>query len=183
LSELQLPYHTKPRQPNPKKPKEAQSEKIAGGLLVKWIVVSIVTGLVFGWVRYWIGYYILIQGVIAGLIIPWMLKKTAPNQLDAISSIRFKMAVLLFLVFMFAQAVGFGMAQPVFDPFNWVARVWNGDTSESVFGIFSTGGVVHGTFSEGVSGGLWVLLSLIDLFFMFFFMLVSMPLTTKKVKS
>lgn len=162
---------------------KAEINKIALSSFLKWILIATLTGLVFGWVRYWIGYYILIQGVIAGLLIPWMLKKTATNQLDAISTIRFKMAVLLFFAFMLAQAVGFGMAQPVFDPFNWVARVWNGDTTESVFGIFSTGGVVHGTFSEGISGGFWVLLSLIDLFFMFFFMLVSMPLTTKKVKS
>ena len=163
-----------------KSQKKAEVNKITLPSFLKCIVIAALTGLVFGWVRYWIGYYILIQGVIAGLLIPWMVKKTAGNHLDAISAIRFKLAILLFLSFMTAQALGFGLAQPVFDPFNWVVRVWNGDTSESVFGIFSTGGVVHGTFSEGVSGGFWVLLSIIDLFFMFFFLLVSMPLTPKK---
>jgi len=166
------------------KPKNAtESKNISMSSLLKWVLIAVLTGLVFGWIRYWIGYYILIQGVIAGLLIPWMVKKTAANQMEALSNVRFKMAVLLFFSFMIAQALGFGLAQPVFDPFNWFVRVWNGDTTESVFGIFSTGGVVSQTFSEGISGGFWILLSAIDLFFMFFFILVSMPLTSKKAKS
>lgn len=117
------------------------------------------------------------------MILPWFVVKTTPNQKDVLANIRFKMALLLFFLFMIGQSIGFGFAQPVFDPFNWFVRVWIGDTTESVFGIFSTAGVVSQTFSEGLSGGFWLLLSVIDLFFMFFFILVSMPLTTKKVKS
>jgi len=167
----------------PKPVNSAEPQGISTASLVKWLLIAGVTGLVFGWIRYWIGYYVLIQGVIAGLLIPWMVKKAAPNQLEAISDIRFKMALLLFFSFMVAQAIGFGMAQPVFDPFNWVARVWNGDTTESVFGIFSTGGVVHQTFSEGLSGGFWAFLWFFDISFMFFLMLVSLPLTTNKKRS
>ena len=163
--------------------KAAETKRISMASLLKWILIAVLTGIFFGWIRYWIGYYILIQGVTAGLLLPWMVKKAAINQTEALSNIRFKMAILLFLSFMIGQSIGFGMAQPVFDPFNWIVRVWNGDTTESVFGIFSTAGVVSQTFSEGLSGGFWLLLSMIDLFFMFFFILVSMPLTTKKVKS
>jgi len=160
--------------------KISESKSVSTPTILKWIVIAIITGLVFGWIRYWIGYYILIQGVIAGLLISWMVKKTAGTQTEALSNIRFKMVVLFFFSFMVGQAIGFGLAQPVFDPFNWLARVWNGDTTESVFGIFSTAGVVSQTFSEGLNGGFWLLLSLIDLFFMFFIMLVTMPLVTKK---
>ncbi|WP_346859227.1 zinc ribbon domain-containing protein [uncultured Draconibacterium sp.] len=160
-----------------------RSDSIAFNDFIKWILIAVVIGVAFGWVRYWIGYYVLIQGVIAGLLIPFFVKNTAKNQLEALSNIRFKTALLLFVFFLLAQALGFGMAQPVFDPFMWFIRVWNGDTSESVFAIFSTAGVVHRTFSEGINGGFWILLSAIDLFFMFFFILVSMPLTSKKTKS
>lgn len=160
--------------------KAAESKEISILSLLKWIFIAVITGLVFGYIRYWIGYYILIQGVIAGLLISWMVKKTAAAQTRALSNIRFKLVVFLFFSFMVGQALGFGIAQPVFDPFNWLARVWNGDTTESVFGIFSTAGVVSQTFSEGLNGGFWLLLTLIDLFFMFFLMLVTMPLTTKK---
>jgi F0F1-type ATP synthase assembly protein I len=166
------------------KPKKAtESKNISISSLLKWVLIAVLAGLVFGWIRYWIGYYILIQGVIVGLLIPWLVKKTAETQMQALSNIRFKMALLLFFTFMIGQAVGFGVAQPVFDPFKWFARVWSGDTTESVFGIFSTAGVVSQTFSEGLSGGFWLLLTAIDLFFMFFFILVSMPLTSKKAKS
>lgn len=166
------------------KPKKiVELKKLSVSSVFKWVLIAILTGLIFGWIRYWIGYYVLIQGVIAGLLLPWMVKKTAETQMDALANIRFKMALLFFFVFMIGQALGFGLAQPVFDPFNWFARVWNGDTTESVFAIFSRAGVTHHTFSEGLSGGFWILLTAIDLFFMFFFILVSMPLTTKKAKS
>ncbi len=168
--------------PSGRPQKVAKSKSISTLSLLKWILIAVLTGIVFGWIRYWIGYYILIQGVIAGLLISWMVKKTAVTQMEVLANIRFKMAILLFLAFMIAQALGFGLAQPVFDPFNWLIRVWNSDTSESVFAIFSRAGVTHHTFSEGLSGGFWLLLSIIDLFFMFFFILVSMPLTTKKAK-
>lgn len=157
-----------------------KSSKVTISSYLKWIIIAMLIGIIFGWIRYWIGYYVLIQGIIAGLLITWMVKKIAQTQIESLSKIRFKMSILLFFSFMIAQAIGFGVAQPVFDPLNWMVRVWNRDTTESVFGIFSTAGVVSQTFSEGLSGGFWLLLSLIDLFFMFFFILISMPLTTKK---
>ena len=167
-------------QPNQKKIKAKQPQKITASAVLTWIGIALLTGLLFGWVRYWIGYYILIQGTIAGLLIPWIVKKAAVNKTEALSTIRFKISLVLFFSFMVGQAIGFGLAQPVFDSFNWFVRVWQGDTTESVFGIFSTAGVVSQTFSEGLSGGFWLILMFIDLFFMFFFILISMPLPTKK---
>ena len=167
----------------PKKMNIEQSPKLSASALLKWLGIALIVGLAFGWVRYWIGYYILIQGVLAGLLIPWLIGKTATDQKEALANVRFKMSIVLFFSFMIAQAIGFGLAQPMFDPFSWFYRVWDEQTSESVFGIFSTGGVVHETFSGGLSGGFWVLLSCIDLFFMWFFILVSLPLPTNKKKS
>lgn len=160
-----------------------QAQKLSVSALFKWIVIAFVLGFLVGWIRYWIGYYILVQGILAGLLLPWLVNKTAQNQKEALANIRFKMAILLFFSFMIAQAIGFGLAQPVFDPFNWLYRVWDGQTTESVFGIFSTGGIVHQTFSEGLSGGFWVFLFLFDLFFMFFFILTSLPLSSNKKRS
>ena len=165
--------------PATKSIKAIESNKISVSSFLKWILIAITTGFAVGWIRYWIGYYILIQGILSGWLIGWLVCKTAQNQNEALSDIRFKMAILLFFSFMIAQALGFGLAQPVFDPFNWVYRVWNGQTTESVFGIFSTGGVVHQTFSEGLSGGFWIFLWFIDTSFMFFFLLISLPLTPK----
>ncbi len=150
---------------------------------VKWIAIVILIGIVFGWIRYWIGYYILLQGIAVGLIIPWVIHKTGSNGQKVLYDHTFKIAVLLFFTFMIGQAIGFGLAQPVFDPIGWLSRVWQGDTTESVFGIYSTGGVAHHTFSEGMSGGFWSILSFIDLAFMFFFMLIGLPPKTKKNRS
>lgn len=147
----------------------------------KWILIALIIGLIFGWVRYWIGYYILLQGIAAGLLMAWAVKRIAKEQQQQfLINIRFKMTIILFFSFMIGQAVGFGFAQPVFNPLGWFGRVWNGDTTESIFGIYSTGGVAHQAFSEGLSGGFWLFLSLFDLAFMFFFMLISMPLKTNK---
>lgn len=160
-----------------------QSEKIHNLIIVKWIIITLIIGLIIGWIRYWIGYYILLQGIVAGLLIAWAVKKIAKEELQSLANVRFKITIVLFFFFMIAQAIGFGLAQPVFDPFNWFGRVWNADTTESIFGIFSTGGVAHQAFSEGLSGGFWLFLSLFDLMFMFFFMLISMPLKTNKKRS
>ena len=160
-----------------------QSKKIPISAILKWILVAVIIGAIIGWIRYWIGYYILVQGVLVGLLIPWLIGQIAQHQKEALANVRFKMSIVLFFSFMIAQAFGFGLAQPVFDPFNWLYRVWDGQTSESVFGIFSTGGVVHEAFSGGLSEGFWALLSFIDLFFMWFFILVSLPLPTNKKRS
>ena len=161
----------------------SKSEKTPIAALTKWVFVALVLGFIFGWIRYWIGYYILLQGIAAGLLIAWAVKKIAKDQQQSLINIRFKMTIILFFSFMIGEAVGFGFAQPVFDPLGWFGRVWNGDTSESVFGIFSTGGVAHQAFSGGLNGGFWLFLSLFDLIFMFFFMLISMPLKTNKKRS
>ena len=159
------------------------SKTIPFFLAFKIIAIALFTGFAIGWIRYWVGYYILLQGVLVGLLIPWLVNKISKSHQKNLSTIRFKIALLLFFFFMIGQAIGFGWAQPVFDPFNWFARVWNGDTVESVFGIFSTAGVVHQAFAKGLNGGFWLLLTIIDLFFMFFFILISMPLNFKKSQS
>ena len=166
----------------PKKEIVEQASKLTASALLKWIGIALLVGLIFGWIRYWIGYYILIQGVIAGLLIPWLIGKAAQDHKEVLADVRFKMANVLFFSFIIAQAIGFGLAQPVFEPFGWFYRVWDDQTSESIFGIFSTGGVVHETFSGGLSGGFWAFLFAFDLFFMFFFILVGLPLPSRKNK-
>ena len=150
---------------------------------IKWISIALITGIIIGGLRYWIGYYILIQGILAGFLIPWLIHKSDKQPQRILSDHNFKITILLFFSFMIGQALGFGFVQPVFDPFGWLGRIWDGETSESVFGIFSTGGVSHKAFSGGVNGGFWVFLSVIDIFFMFFFMLISLPPKIIKNKS
>ena len=94
--------------PVAKPKKKLESDSLSISLLLKWILIAVLTGIVFGWIRYWIGYYILIQGIIAGLLIVWLVKQTATTQMKALSNIRFKMAVGLFVLFIIAQALGFG---------------------------------------------------------------------------
>jgi type III secretory pathway component EscT len=79
-----------------------------------------------------------LQGITAGLLIAWAIKKIAKNQQQSLVNLRFKITIILFFSFIIGQVVGFGFAQPFFDPLGWFARVWNGDTAESIFGIFST---------------------------------------------
>ena len=158
------------------------SKKISVTSYAKWILITIIIGLIFGWIRYWIGYYILLQGIAVGFLISWVIRKTENNDQSLLGEHTFKIAVLLFFSFLIGEALGFGLAQPVFDPTGWLSRMWDGKTAESVFGIFSTGGVAHHTFSDGMNGGFWIFLSLFDMAFMFFFILISLPRKTIKNK-
>ncbi len=151
--------------------------------LSTWILVAFVIGLITGWIRYWIGYYVLLQGIVVGCSISWGVHKIATKQQPILSKAQFKISILLFFSFMMAQAVGFGLAQPRFNSLGWLSRIWEGQTVESVFGIFSTGGVAHHAFAEGLSGGFWLFLSLFDLAFMFFFLLITLPPKTTKSTS
>ena len=81
--------------------------------------------------------------------------------------------LILFFWFMIAQAIGFGMAQPWFDPLGWLVRVIQHGTRETVWGIGLIGGVAAKNFQLGVNGYFWIFLNLFDLFFMGFFLLVG----------
>ena len=37
------------------------------------ILISALIGLATGWVRYWMGFFVLFQGVIASLLIAWLI--------------------------------------------------------------------------------------------------------------
>lgn len=148
--------------------------------VIKGIIIAFIFGALIGAFRYWFGFYVLFQGMLCGFGISWLIHKFVKTGQEIFSHKTFKMTILLFLVFMAGEAVGFGLSQPWFDPLGWLIRVVNGASSEAVFGIYSKSGVVHSYFSDGLSGGFWVFLTLFDLTFLFFFLLISLP--PKKIK-
>ncbi|MDD9303220.1 MAG: hypothetical protein HUK40_13105 [Desulfobacter sp.] len=81
--------------------------------------------------------------------------------------------MILLFCFMAAQAIGFVIAQPWFEPLGWLGRIIQDGTRETVWGISLLGGAAAKNFQLGVSGGFWIFLNLFDLFFMVFFFLVG----------
>ncbi len=149
--------------------------------ILLWILIAIGIGMAMGWVRYWIGYYILFYGIISAILITWTIHKTSERRQQLLPKAQFTLSMVLFFSFMIGQAIGFGLAQAWFDPIGWLMRVLEGQTSEAVFGIFSTAGVSHQFYSGGFSSGFWIFLSLFDLAFMFFFILITLiPKQAKK---
>ncbi len=154
-----------------------------GKAILIYVLTAFTIGLITGWIRYWAGFYVLLQGTITGLLIPWVSHRFPSGREKIPGDASFKLAILLFSLFMIGQATGFGLAQPWFDPAGWLMRVIEGKTSESVFGIFSTGGVVHEFYSNGLNDGFWLILSIFDMLFMFFFLLISLPAKANKKRS
>jgi len=149
--------------------------------LLLWVSIAIGIGITMGWIRYWIGYYILFYGIISAVLITWTIHKTSSVRQQLLLKHHFKISVLLFFSFMLGQAIGFGLAQPWFEPIGWLLRVLDGKTVESIFGIASTAGVSHQFFSDKISSGFWVFLSLFDSVFIFFFILITLtPKLDKK---
>lgn len=148
---------------------------------IRWLVAAMVLALVFGtivgWGRYWYGYFVLGQGTIVGLFIPWaaaiLYPGTSPHRKTMNNPGSLKLALILFTCFMITQAIGFGMAQPWFDPLGWLGRIVQHDTSEMAWGISLLGGAAAKNFQLGVNGGFWIFLNLFDQFFMLFFLLVG----------
>ncbi len=154
----------------------------------KWLLAGVVAagiiGAAAGCFRYWFGYFVLGQGIIAGLMIPWLTGKFSSGkslkQAAVVKPNTLIVVPLLFICFLAAQAAGFGLSQPWFDPVGWVARILSGRTSEAIFGISMLGGVASRNFQMGVKGGFWIFLNLFDLFFMAFFLLVGINTQLEK---
>jgi len=110
-------------------------------------------------------------------MIPWLTGKfSSGSPLKQVTSDKphsLFAALLFFICFLAAQAIGFGLSQPWFDPGGWGIRVLSGKTSEHIFGISMLGGVASRNFQMGIKGGFWIFLNLFDLFFMAFFLLVG----------
>lgn len=119
---------------------------------------SLLLGLVAGYVRYWLGFFVLAQGAGAGLLIAWLIgrmgggrgaKPLHPGVGPALLT-----ALACLACFLAAEAVGFGLAQPWFDPLGWSARVLEGRSAEYCFGIAATAGVHRGfVLGAGVAFG------------------------------
>ena len=74
-----------------------------------------------------------------------------------------------FVIFQAGLAVGFGLAQPWFEPVKFLSQVLAGQGIEFVFGIASSGGTQKG-FAMGASGFMWVVFNLVDWAVMFLFL-------------
>ncbi|SMD02251.1 hypothetical protein SAMN02746065_1224 [Desulfocicer vacuolatum DSM 3385] len=139
--------------------------------------LAVFAGAAAGWGRYWYGYFVLGQGTLAGLFVPWAAGILCPSTLTPGKTMKkpdsMTQVLIFFACFMIAQAIGFGLAQPWFEPLGWLGRVIQNDTKESIWGITLLGGAVAKNFQLGVNGVFWIFLNLFDLFFMVFFLLVG----------
>ena len=138
-------------------------------------VIALTFGAGFGVIRYWVGFLIIFQSVAAATLIPWVLARTPASRKAFSIHPGFKPALLfalmLTVMFVIGQVIGIGLAQPWFDPLGWLSRIFHGDSSEYLLGIAYTGSVARNV-AMGVNEGFWVLLNILDLFFLFFFFLI-----------
>jgi hypothetical protein len=148
---------------------------------LKWclsgVLAAFVLGIFVGYFRYWYGFFVLGQGLFAGLAVPFIMKKRLNSlEIDKKELREIKTSIItvsILLVFVFAQFIGFGLAQEWFEPFKWYERVLAGRTSEDVFGVALMGAAVGRPFAAGISGGFWLFLNIFDLIFMGFFVTVG----------
>jgi len=154
-------------------PKLPKIEKIVFKWYAYGIFISSLIGFVFGCFRYWFGFFVLIQGMIAGFFIPKItslfVKESASNRIKTS-----KVVFVMFVFFILFQVVGFGVAQPWFDPVGWLSRVMSGSTYEDIFGLALMGNAIGKQIIMGANKGFWAFLNLFDIVFMYFFMIVSM---------
>jgi hypothetical protein len=157
--------------------RQRAKERLPVCRLAAGVLFALAAGGLAGWGRYWYGYFVLGQGTIAGLFIPWAAAAVCSRFNRSPKTVKnpgpIALVLILFLCFMTAQGIAFGMAQPWFDPVGWLGRVIQHATKETVWGISLLGGVAAQNFQMGINGGFWIFLNLFDLFFMSFFLLVG----------
>jgi len=138
--------------------------------MITILVPALLTGLMLGALRYWIGFFVIGHALFAALAATWI----AGCLTRSTTSFRPWHGILAAVVLLAGEAVGFGLAQPWFDPLGWLVRVVSGDTVEYLFGIALVGGTVGRNFQMGVGGGFWLLFTLIDLIFFLLFMMIGL---------
>jgi hypothetical protein len=145
--------------------------KLSVNLMVYGLLIAMALGALLGCLRYWMGFFILAQGACLGLITPWLAVKAIGGKSPDHPGVggALGIAALWFITANIGIMLGFGWAQPWFEPLGWLQRVLDGDSAEFVFGVASTGGFSRGV-AMGAQGGFWLLLSVIDWAIMFFFM-------------
>lgn len=149
----------------------------SGRVIAAGLAMSLALGVVTGWIRWWEGFFVLFQGAGCGLLLAWLIGRIGRQEGKKPRHPGFRPALVLALLwwaaFMAGQGVGLGLAQPWFDPLGWLARVWDGKSTEFAFGVAATASI-HRSFAMGASNGFWLILNLIDWFIMIFFLL-AMP--------
>lgn len=164
--------------------KESAPRSAYGRVLLAGLLWALVLGLAAGWLRYWVGLFVLAQGAICGLLVAYLAGRAGrvQGQGPAHPGLRpaLAAAALWLLAFWLGQGLGYGLAQPWFDVLGWLGRVWQGKSSEFLFGVAAVG-PVHRSFGLGAKGGWWLVFNLIDWLILFFF-LWTMPWHTGKAR-
>ncbi len=152
--------------------------------LVCGIVSAFIVGIIMGFVRYWAGCFILFCGVVAGYVTvvfsSILVGSICISKKEFLKTKTFRMVLAMFIVFIIGELLGFGLAQPWFDPIGFFGRVVAGRTSEMTFVVGMTGGIIGKHFIFGVNKGFWVFLNMIDILFMLFFMLITLNIKMEK---
>ena len=153
-------------------------------LVLTGLMISLAMGCLLGYLRYWLGFFVIAQGTLLGLGVPWVAVKLLGGEKPRHPG--FKVALLVAVLWFAATnaglIMGFGLAQPWFDPLDWLSRIMNDDTAEFVFGVASTGGFARGV-AMGAQGGFWLLLCTVDWAIMFFFIWIMPWGSGKAVKN
>ena len=128
-------------------------------------------GIGLGYVRYWVGFFVIAQGACLGLLAPWLAHKYpgGPGPQHPGPGGSLVVAFLLFFTANLGLMLGFGLAQPWFEPLGWLGRIMEKHTAEFVFGVATNTGYSRGV-ALGAQGGFWLILNLLDWAIMFFFL-------------
>lgn len=158
----------------------ASAPGISGSVQVRQAILaglaaSLCLGLALGWLRYWFGFFVLAQGAVGGLLVAHLAGRAGRRPPHPGFRAALAIALGWFAAFLVGLVLGFGLAQPWFEPLGWLDRLWRGRTVELVFGV-SAVGPVHNFFAQGAKGWFWLFLNLIDWLIMLVFLL-AMPWT------
>ncbi|HNV72847.1 MAG TPA: hypothetical protein PKO06_24275, partial [Candidatus Ozemobacteraceae bacterium] len=129
-------------------------------LFLAGLIGSLASGLVAGWLRYWLGFMVIFHGLAFALLATWVFNRLRPTPTPDLlwtNRAAWRSAPVFLLLFWVGQMIGLGLAQPVFDPWQFFWQILAGSEGESFVAMTQ-----HRTYSGGLTGLFWAFTNLLD---------------------
>lgn len=136
------------------------------------IGVTLLVGVAAGWLRYWLGFVVIFHGAACAGIIGWLFhraRSVPPGNAEESNSQAWRWSLPLLVIFWAGQTAGIGLAQPWFEPLEYLGGIVSGNGVETFFAMGETR-----TYGGGMSGFMWIFCVLLDALIMWILLAVAL---------
>ena len=136
------------------------------------IGITLLVGVAAGWFRYWLGFVVIFHGAACAGIIGWLFhraRSVPPDSFEESNAQAWRWSLPLLVLFWAGQIAGIGLAQPWFEPLDYLGGIISGNGVEMFLAMGNTR-----AYGGGMSGLMWMFCVLLDALIMWILLAVAL---------